>query len=250
MGINIKSEREIALMRQAGRITATVLEMLAGLVKPGLKTKELDIIAERELKKLGGIPSFKGYHGYPASLCVSINDEIVHGIPGERVIKDGDIVSLDFGAIYQGYQGDAAKTVGAGNLSLQAKELIQATEASFFAGIAMARDGNRLYDISAAIQQCAEAKGFSVVREYTGHGIGRQMHEEPLVPNFGKPGSGPVLKKGMTFAIEPMLNIGDWHTKIAANQWTVSTVDGSLSSHYENTIVITDSDPEILTRAI
>jgi methionyl aminopeptidase len=248
MGINIKSEREIALMRQAGRITATVLEMLAGLVKPGLKTKELDIIAERELKKLGGIPSFKGYHGYPASLCVSINDEIVHGIPGERIIKDGDIVSLDFGVIYQGYQGDAARTVGAGIISLQAKELIQATEAAFIAGIAMARDGNRLYDISAAIQQSAEAKGFSVVREYTGHGIGRQMHEEPLVPNFGRPGSGPVLKKGMTFAIEPMLNIGDWHTRVGANQWTVSTVDGSLSSHHENTILITDGEPEILTR--
>lgn len=247
MSISVKSEREIALMRQAGRIVAIVLELLAKEVKPGLKTKELDVIAEREIRKLGGEPSFKGYRGYPASLCVSVNDEIVHGIPGERVIKEGDIVSLDLGAIYQKYQGDAARTVGVGIISLKAIELIKATEGAFEAGIKMARNGNRLSDISAEIQKYAEGKGFSVVREYTGHGIGQKMHEEPLIPNFGTPGNGPLLKKGMTLAIEPMLNVGDWRTRIDKNQWTVSTVDGSLSSHHENTIVITDGAPEILT---
>jgi methionyl aminopeptidase len=247
MGISIKSEREIALMRQAGKIVAVVLDLLAKEVKPGLKTKELDVVAEREVKKLGGIPSFKGYRGYPASLCVSVNDEIVHGIPGDRILKEGDIVSLDFGAIYQGYQGDAARTVGVGSISLKARELISATEGSFDAGIKLARDGNRLGDISSAIQKYAESKGFSVVREYTGHGIGQKMHEEPLIPNFGEPGLGPLLKKGMTFAIEPMLNVGDWRTKVGKNQWTVSTIDGSLSSHHENTIVITDGNAVILT---
>lgn len=247
MGINIKSEREIALMRQAGKIVATVLAILAESVKPGLTTKELDIIAEREIKRMGGTPSFKGYRGYPANVCVSVNDEIVHGIPGDRVLKEGDIVSLDLGAIYQGYQGDAARTVGIGTVSLQAAALMQATEGSFWAGIKMARDQNRLGDVSAAIQKYAESKGFSVVREYTGHGIGRQMHEEPLIPNFGVPGTGPVLRKGMVLAIEPMLNIGDWRTRVSSNQWTVSTADTSLSSHYENTIVITDGEPEVLT---
>jgi methionyl aminopeptidase len=247
MAVSIKSEREIALMRKAGRIVAIVLDLLAKEVKPGLTTKELDIIAEREIRKMGGIPSFKGYRGYPASVCVSINDEIVHGIPGERIINTGDIVSLDLGAIYEGYHGDAARTVGVGSISLKAQELIKATEGSFEAGIKMARAGNRLFDISEAVQKFAEDRGFSVVREYTGHGIGQRMHEEPLIPNFKQPGKGLILKKGMTFAIEPMLNVGDWRTRVAKNQWTVSTVDGSLSSHYENTIVITESEPEILT---
>jgi methionyl aminopeptidase len=247
MGINIKSDREVALMRQAGKIVAIVLVTLCESVKPGLKTKELDAIADREIKKLGGIPSFKGYRGYPASLCVSVNDEIVHGIPGERVLKEGDIVSLDLGAIYQGYQGDAARTIGVGHISDLASSLINATEGSFKAGIMMARNQNRLGDVSSAIQGYAESKGFSVVREYTGHGIGRQMHEEPLIPNFGQAGTGPVIKKNMVFAIEPMLNAGDWRTRLGSNNWTVSTIDGKLSSHYENTIVITDGEPEILT---
>ena len=247
MTINIKSEREVALMRQAGKIVATVLAMLAEKIEPGLKTKELDIIAEKEIKRLGGIPSFKGYRGYPASLCVSINDEIVHGIPGERVLKEGDIVSLDLGAIYRGYQGDAARTMGVNGVSIQAAALMQATENALLAGIEMARPENRLGDISAAIQRYAESRGFSVVREYTGHGIGRQMHEEPLIPNFGSPGTGPVLKRGMTLAIEPMLNAGDWRTRLGANGWTVSTADGQLSAHFENTIVITDGEAEILT---
>jgi methionyl aminopeptidase len=247
MGITLKSEREIALMRQAGKIVATVLAILSESVKPGLKTKDLDVIAEREIKKMGGKPSFKGYRGYPASLCVSINDEIVHGIPGDRVIKEGDIVSLDLGAIYQGYQGDAARTVGVGVVGAQAQALMQATEGALKAGIQMARDQNRLGDISAAVQQYAEGKGFAIVREYTGHGIGRQMHEEPLIPNFGPAGVGPLLKKGMALAIEPMLNVGDWRTKLGSNEWTVSTADGSLSAHFENTIVITDGEPEVLT---
>jgi methionyl aminopeptidase len=247
MAINIRSEREIVLMRQAGKIVAIVLDMLVKEVKPGLKTKELDVIAEREIKKMGGEPSFKGYRGYPASLCVSINDEIVHGIPGERMIKEGDIVSLDLGAIYQNYQGDAARTVGVGVVSLKARELISATEGAFEAGIKMARPGNHLGDISAAIQRYGEGKGFSIVREYGGHGIGREMHEEPFINNFGLPGTGVLLKNGMVLAIEPMLNVGDWRTKVAKNKWTVSTVDGSLSAHYENTVAISESGPQILT---
>jgi len=247
MAITIKSEREIAIMRQAGKIVARVLAQLVEAVRPGLKTEELDLIAEREIKLLGGTPSFKGYHGYPASLCVSINDEIVHGIPGERVIQAGDIVSLDLGAIYQGYQGDAARTVGAGSVSLQAEALMQAAQGALKAGVLLIRQGNRLGDISAAVQRYAESRGFTVVREYTGHGIGREMHEEPLIPNFGIAGTGIVLKKGMTLAVEPMLNAGDWRTRLGSNNWTVSTIDGSLSAHFEDTILITDGDPEVLT---
>jgi methionyl aminopeptidase len=247
MAVSIKSEREIALMRQAGKIVATVLAILVEAVKPGLKTEEIDIIAEREIRRLGGIPSFKGYRGFPASVCVSVNDEIVHGIPGNRVLKDGDIVSLDLGAIYKGYQGDAARTVSVGSISMKAEALIQATEGALQAGIKMARDGNKLGDISAAVQNYAESRGFAVVREYTGHGIGREMHEDPLIPNFGTPGTGMLLKQGMTLAIEPMLNMGDWRTRIESNMWTVSTIDGSLSAHFENTIVITNKEPEILT---
>ena len=250
MGIIIKSEKEIAVMRQAGRIVATILEILSEQVRPGMKTKELDIIAERELKKLGARSSFKGYRGYPASLCVSVNDEIVHGIPGERVLNEGDIVSLDFGAIYNGFQGDAAVTVAVGKVSPAAKRLIEATRGSLEAGIAAARPGARLGDISAAIQNYAESRGYSVVREYTGHGIGREMHEEPQIPNFGLPGTGPVLKKGMTLALEPMLNAGDWHTRLADDHWTVLTADGSLSAHFEHTIAINDAEPEVLTRGV
>ena len=234
-------------MRLAGKIVAVVLGILIESVKPGLKTIDLDVIAEREIKRLGGIPSFKGYRGYPASVCVSVNDEIVHGIPGERVLQEGDIVSLDLGAIHQGYQGDAARTVGVGTISSQAEALMRATEGALKAGIMMAREQNRLGDISAAVQKYAESQGFSVVREYTGHGIGRQMHEEPLIPNFGTQGTGPELRKGMTFAIEPMLNIGNWRTRLGSNHWTVSTIDGSLSAHFEDTIAITDGEPEILT---
>jgi len=247
MSIIIKSEQEIAVMRQAGRIVATVLEMIKLQVKPGIKTEELDVIAAEELEKLGAVPSFKGYRGYPANLCVSVNDEIVHGIPGKRVLADGDVVSLDLGAIYKDFQGDAAVTVGAGNISPEAKQLMEATKGALKAGMEVARDGVRLGDISAAIQEHAESRGYSVVREYTGHGIGRDMHEEPQIPNFGQPGQGPVLKNGMVIALEPMLNIGNWHTRVDDNNWTVLTVDGSLAAHFEHTIAITGDGSEILT---
>ena len=212
-----------------------------------MKTEELDIIAAREVAKLGAQPSFKGYRGFPATLCVSVNDEIVHGIPGKRVLRERDIVSLDFGVIYQGFQGDAAVTVGVGDVSPEAQRLMDTTEGALKAGIDAARPGTRVGDISAAIQHYAESRGYSVVREYTGHGIGRQMHEEPQIPNFGPAGQGPALKKGMTLALEPMVNIGDWRTSVGDNHWTVSTIDGSLSAHFEHTIAVTDAEPEVLT---
>lgn len=247
MGIIIKSTREIAVMRQAGRVVATILEMLKLQLRPGMKTKELDIIAAKELKRLGAKPSFKGYRGFPANLCVSVNDEIVHGIPGERVLRQGDIVSLDLGAIYMGFQGDAALTVGVGKISPEAKELIRTAGGALKAGIAIAHPGARLGDISAAIQDYAESRGYLVVREYTGHGIGQEMHEEPQIPNFGLPGTGPELKRGMTLALEPMVNVGDWRTRVGDDHWTVLTADGSLSAHFEHTIAITGAEAEVLT---
>lgn len=250
MSIIIKSAEEIAAMRQAGRIVATVLKILTDEVRPGMRTKELDNIAERELERLGARSSFKGYRGFPANLCVSLNDEIVHGIPGKRILQEGDIVSLDFGAVFMDFQGDAAVTVGVGEVSSPAKLLMQAARGSLEAGIAAAHPGATLGDISAAIQNYAESRDYSVVREYTGHGIGREMHEEPQIPNFGSPGTGPVLKKGMTLAIEPMLNAGDWHTRLGDERWVVLTADGSLSAHFEHTIVITDNEPEVLTKGI
>ncbi len=250
MSIIIKSADEIAAMRQAGRIVATILGVISQQVKPGMKTKELDIIAEKELEKAGAISSFKGYRGFPSNLCVSVNDEIVHGIPGERVLCAGDIVSLDFGAIFNGFHGDAAITVSIDEVSPQAEQLIEAAGGALEAGIAAAYPGARLGDISTAIQNYANSKGYSVVREYTGHGIGRDMHEEPQIPNFGLPGTGPVLQSGMTLCLEPMLNAGDWRTKLGDDRWTVYTADGSLSAHCEHTIAITDAEPEVLTRGI
>jgi methionyl aminopeptidase len=256
MGIEIKSEKEIIVMRQAGRIVGEILKILADHVKPGMKTKELDIIAMKELKRLGAESSFKGYRGYPATVCVSVNDEIVHGIPGDRILKDGDIVALDFGAIYHGFQGDAAVTVPVGDASPKALRLIEATRGSLESGIAAAQAGAKLGDVCAAIQKYAESLGYGVVREYTGHGIGRNMHEDPQIPNSTEPpygikaGTGPVLKKGMTLALEPMLNAGDWHTRVADDHWTVLTVDGSLSAHFEHTIAINNTEPEVLTREI
>jgi methionyl aminopeptidase len=247
MGIITKSEREIGIMRQAGKITGQVLQLLKVRVEPGIRTRELDYIAEKETKKLGAIPSFKNYRGYPANICVSINDEIVHGIPGPRVIKEGDIVSLDFGVIYEGFQGDSALTVAVGRVGPVAMKLIEATEGALKEGIKAAKAGARLGDVSHAIQVHAESRGFSVVREYTGHGIGRNMHEDPLIPNYGTPGAGLVLKKGMTFALEPMLNVGGWQTKVEDDDWTVRTRDGSLSAHFEHTIAIMDGAAEVLT---
>ena len=219
-----------------------------------METRELDIIAAKELEKLGAKPSFKGYRGFPANLCVSVNDEIVHGIPGKRVLREGDIVSLDFGAIFNGFQGDAAITVGVGKISEKAKKLIETTKSTLEAGISAAHAGARLGDISAAIQHYAESRGYSVVREYTGHGIGREMHEEPQIPNHTEPphgfmpGTGPELRNGMTLAIEPMVNVGDWRTRVGADLWTVLTADGSLSAHIEHTIAVTDGEPEVLTK--
>lgn len=249
MGIIIKSAREIAVMRRAGRIVGTVLEELKQHIKPGMKTLELDKMAEKMVLTMGGIPSFKGYHGFPASLCVSVNDEIVHGIPGERFIKEGDLVSLDLGVIFDGFQGDAAISVGVGSVSDEVVTLITATEKSLAAGIATAKAGKQLGDVGAAIQTFAETCGYSVVREYAGHGIGREMHEDPSVPNYGRPGSGALLKKGMTLALEPMLNMGTWRTRVGGDAWTVSTKDGSLSAHFEHTIAITDGEAEVLTVA-
>jgi len=237
-------------MRQAGRIVAMILKTIVEEIKPGMATKELDDIAARELKRHGAKSSFKGYRGFPANLCVSVNDEIVHGIPGKRVLREGDIVSLDFGAIYHGFQGDAALTVGVGRISKKAEALIETTNGALKAGIGAARAGGRLGDISHAIQNYAETRGYSVVREYTGHGIGRDMHEEPQIPNFGPPDSGPVLKRGMTLALEPMVNTGDWRTRVGDDQWTVMTADGSLSAHFEHTIAITDGEPEVLTKEV
>ncbi len=245
--IIIKSNQEIAAMRQAGRIVGTILEILKSQVRVGMKTKELDVIAAKEVERLGAKPSFKGYRGFPANLCVSVNDEIVHGIPDERVLDEGDIVSLDLGTIFMGFQSDAAVTVGVGKISPQAKRLIETTEGALRAGIAAAYPEARLGDISAAIQNYAESRGYSVVHEYTGHGIGREMHEEPQIPNFGLPGSGPLLKKGMTLALEPMVCVSDWHTRVIDNHWTVVTADGDLSAHFDHTIDITDAEPEVLT---
>jgi len=247
MSIIIKSNQEIVAMRQAGRIVAIVLEVLTRQMRPGMKTKDLDIMAAREIERLGAKPSFKGYRGFPANLCASVNDEIVHGIPGERILEEGDIVSLDLGAIFMGFHGDAAVTVGVGKISSTARRLLEITEGTLKAGMAAARAEAKLGDISSAIQNYAESRNYSVVREYTGHGIGRELHEEPQIPNFGLPGTGPVLKRGMTLALEPMVNVGDWRTRLGDDHWTVFTADGSLSAHFEHTIVITEAEPEVLT---
>ena len=235
-------------MRRAGRTVAAIIEVLVKRIKPGMITEELDAIAAHELSRHGAISSFKGYRGFPAYLCVSVNDELVHGIPGKRVIEEGDIVSLDVGVILQGFHGDAALTIGVGRISPQVEALLKATEGALEAGIAAARSGARMGDISAAIQSYVESRGFSVVREYVGHGIGREMHEDPQIPNFGLPGQGPLLQKGMTLALEPMVNVGGWRTKVGDDNWTVTTADGSLSAHFEHTIAITDAEAEILTK--
>ena len=246
-GIVIKSPSEIGVMRQAGRIVALTLGILAREVRPGMRTAELDAIAQREIERQGAKASFKGYRGFPASVCVSVNEEIVHGIPGERVIEEGDIVSLDLGAIFGGFHGDSTVTVGVGRISPEAARLIETTRGALEAGIDAARDGAYLGDVSAAIQNYAESRGYSVVREYVGHGIGRELHEDPQIPDFGAQGTGPILRRGMTLALEPMVNIGGWRTRVLDNNWTVVTADGSLSAHFEHTIAITSGTAEILT---
>jgi len=248
MGIILKSPQEIERMRKAGKIVAIVLQKLKEAVRPGIKTKELDKIAYKEITKRGAIPSFKNYRGYPASICTSVNEEVVHGIPGNRIIKEGDIISIDVGAKIDGFHGDAAITLAVGNLDREAEEIIHVTQQSLFEGIAAVKAGTHLGDVSSKIQQFVEGKGFSVVREYVGHGIGRDLHEEPQVPNFGTPGEGHVLQEGMVFALEPMVNAGVWQTKVLDNNWTVVTADGKLSAHFEHTIALGNNGVEILTQ--
>jgi methionyl aminopeptidase len=244
-----KSAEEIDRMRVAGRIVAGTIDRVVASVRPGATTALLDSVAEGFILERGAVPSFKGYRGFPASLCTSLNDEIVHGIPSERrVLKHGDLLSLDFGAIWAGFHADAAVTVFVGDPpSAEAEQLVRVTKESLEAGIAKIRPGGRLSDISNAIQQVAEGAGFSVVREYVGHGIGRDLHEDPQIPNYGPPGRGPELKPGLVIAIEPMVNVGDWPTRVLADQWTVVTKDGSLSAHFEHTIAVTEDGHEILT---
>ena len=234
-------------MREAGRIVAGVLERIAKLVAPGVSTAQFDELAHEHIIKHDAIPSFKGYRGFPASVCVSVNEEVVHGIPGARRLKDGDIVSFDVGAIYDGFHGDAAVTLGVGAISAEAEALTQVTLQALKRAIAQAVPGNRLGDVSHAIEEYAEGRGYSVVREYVGHGIGREMHEDPQIPNYGPPRRGPRLKAGMTFALEPMVNVGGYLTRSMDDGWTVVTADGSLSAHFEHTIAVTDDGPVILT---
>jgi methionyl aminopeptidase len=236
-------------MRGAGAIVARVLAETSAAVRPGITTEELDRIAARIIRSMGGTPSFLGYHGYPATICTSVNEEIVHGIPGKRVLREGDVISIDAGAIWQGYQGDAAVTVAVGQVSPEAERLMQVTRQALEAGIAAARAGQRLGDVSHAIEMVARAAGFEVVREYGGHGIGRAMHEEPRILNWGPPGRGLRLRPGMTLALEPMLTLGDYRTRQLDDGWTVITADLSLAAHFEHTIAITENGAEVLTRA-
>jgi methionyl aminopeptidase len=245
-----KSPEEVAKMRRAGRIVADVRAEVAAAVRPGLATRDLDRVAEEATKAAGATPSFLGYRGFPASICTSVNDEIVHGIPGERVLRDGDLLSLDFGAIWEGYHADSAITLFVGEPpSAEAEKLVRVTEEALEAAIGMARVGNRLSDIGHTVQQVVEGVGFSVVREYVGHGIGQSLHEDPQIPNYGLPGRGPELRPGLVLAVEPMVNLGGWETRMLDDGWTVVTADGSLSAHFEHTIAVGDDGPEILTAA-
>jgi methionyl aminopeptidase len=246
--IILKSRDEIERMRAAGRVVADVLEAVRGRVRPGVRTREIDAVVERVIRGAGCVPSFKGYRGFPASACISLNEEIVHGIPGSRKLREGDLVKIDVGAIYEGYHADSAWTfyVGEGPPPEIAK-LMRVTEESLWAGIAQARAGNRIGDISHAVQEVAEGQGFSVVREYVGHGVGAQLHEDLQVPNYGPAGHGPLLEPGMTLALEPMVNAGDWRTEVLDDDWTVVTADRALSAHYEHTIVVTGDEAEVLT---
>jgi methionyl aminopeptidase len=247
MPIIVKSRDEIAIIRHAGRVVAETLAILVERLRPGLVEKELDDIVRKEFARHGVTPTFLGYHGYPATVCVSINDEIVHGIPGNREVADGDIVSIDLGCTYRGFVADAAVTAGVGNVSPEAQRLIGVTRESLQRAIAAARAGARVGAIGHAVQSYVEAQGFSVVREYVGHGVGRDMHEDPQIPNYGSPENGPVLRKGMVIAIEPMVNAGDWRTRRDPDNWTVRTADGSLSAHFEHTLAVTDGEAEVLT---
>lgn len=248
--IIIKSDQEIDLMRESGKVTGFILKELENFIKPGISTADIDHFVESIIRKNGMVPTFKGYGGFPASACVSINEEVVHGIPDKkRILQEGDIVSVDVGSTYRGYVSDAARTYPVGKVSEIAVKLMNATRDSFFAGLEFCKVGFRLSDISHAIQEKAEGEGFSVIRDFVGHGVGRNMHEDPQIPNYGKAGRGPRLAKGMVLAIEPMICEGTYDVETLSNDWTVATLDGKLSAHYENTVVITDGEPELLTLA-
>jgi methionyl aminopeptidase len=242
-----KSKLEIERMRASGRIVAEVLKRLSEMVEPGMTTLDLDHEAERMIVGAGAYPTFKGYHGFPRSICASINDEVVHGIPSKRKLRGGDIVGIDCGATYMGYVGDAAVTVPVGNVSDGVKRLLEATNRSLYKAIEACRIGNRLGDVCNAVQSYIEPLGYSVVKNYCGHGVGRAMHEEPQVPNYGKPGTGPVLREGLVIAIEPMINLGHEDVKVLSDGWTVITLDGQPSAHFEHTVAITRDGPQILT---
>ena len=247
--IAIKNERELALMRQACKITAAARALAGEMVRPGVTTKQIDNAVHDYIVSQGAKPSFLNYNGYPGSACVSVNETVIHGIPGGRVLKEGDIVSIDVGAYYKGFHGDCAATFACGTIGADAQKLIDVTKQSFFEGIRFAKRGHRVSDIPHAIQTYVESNGFSVVRSFVGHGVGAQLHEEPEVPNFGSPGRGPRLLPGMTLAIEPMVNAGVYDVRVLKDGWTTVTADGKLSAHYENTVLITDGEPEILTVA-
>ena len=245
--ISIKNEREIALMRKACKITAAARALAGDMVRPGVTTQQIDKAVHDFILSQGAVPSFLHYSGYPASMCISVNETIIHGIPGGRVLKEGDIVSIDVGAKWGGFHGDCAATYPCGNISPEAQRLIDVTKQSFFEGIRFARQGYRVSDIGHAVQSYVEANGFSVVRSFVGHGVGENLHEEPEVPNFGRPGHGPRLIRGMTIAVEPMVNAGVYDVRVLKDGWTTVTADGKLSAHYENSLLITDGEPEILT---
>ena len=247
--IIFKSPHEVDRMRRAGRITATTIERLVAAVRPGMTTEDLDRMAEDSIRAEGAIPSFKGYRGFPATICTSVNHEVVHGIPSSRrTLNPGDVLKLDVGCIWEGYHGDSAVSIFVGGPpSPEAIRLVEVTERSLDAGIAALKPGERLSDVSHAVQVVVEDSGFSVVKEYTGHGVGRALHEDPQIPNYGDAGRGPVIKPGLVVAIEPMVNVGTWRTKILRDRWTVVTADGSLSAHFEHTIAVTDDGPEVLT---
>ena len=247
MAISIKSDAEIDKMRQAADILIKTHELIASHIRAGITTEELDNIAESYIVSQGAIPSFKDYGGYPATICASINDEVVHGIPSNRKLQQGDIISVDIGVYFKGYHSDAARSYGIGELSPDMQKLIDVTKQSFYEGLKFAKDGHHLSEVSQAIQKYVESNGFSVVRDLVGHGIGKELHEEPQIPNYKTPGRGPKLRKGMVLAIEPMVNMGTWEVNVLSDDWTVVTRDGMPSAHYENTIVITDDEPEILT---
>ncbi len=245
--IILKNTQEIAMMRESNRILAQLFEHIAPMIQPGITTAELDSEAELFIRSLSAVPAFKGYRGFPATLCTSVNEAVVHGIPSERRLVSGDIISIDVGALFNGFYSDAARTFPVGEVSKQAQALMDATRQALAAGISQAYPGNRLSDISSAVQQVVESAGFSVVRDFVGHGIGKGLHEDPQIPNFGKKGNGPVLKEGMTFAIEPMVNQGSWKVAVCEDGWTAVTSDGSLSAHFEDSIAITKHGPLILS---